>query len=342
MRGNVILISADVPSSMEKILPQEQSLFPVNFKRKLSYEGHYLSEIIDKEKVVAYFQFLKKNNPHFQDMTLSTELIEEFCQKTRKFADDFMQHCQPTITDPEDEIEKEEIEEVPLSSQYPSVMMNKYQPNMDDETVSDKVADMIVQYEIIHNIEEEDDSNEFLSNDSDSSSSDSDEEIIPRKKTRYSKIHVAPGEGGKFQNWGEDIFLEEKCFPNLFPFGEGGYLSTCIKKKKSSGFAAYCRNRIKCIDPRFREDSVYIFFLLLIKEKVELKRAMGTYLRQARRTPNLNRRQIAEIRPENLERFNRTFNVFRNMRGTSSYYEAIKKDCMATLRQKGSPTLFLL
>ena len=90
MRGNVILISADVPSSMEKILPQEQSLFPVNFKRKLSYEGHYLSEVIDKKKEVAYFQFLKKNNPHFQDMTLSTELIEEFCQKTRKSADEFV------------------------------------------------------------------------------------------------------------------------------------------------------------------------------------------------------------------------------------------------------------
>ena len=29
------------------------------------------------------------------------------------------------------------------------------------------------------------------------------------------------------------------------------------------------------------------------------------------------------------------------MRGTSMYYEGIKKNCMATLRQKGSPTLFL-
>ena len=46
------------------------------------------------------------------------------------------------------------------------------------------------------------------------------------------KIAVAPGEGGKFENWGEDIFLEEKCFPELFPFGVGGYLSTNIDRKE--------------------------------------------------------------------------------------------------------------
>ena len=61
VRGNVILISADIPSSMEKILPQEQSLFAVNFKRKLSYEGYFLSEVIDKNKVVAWYNWLKKN-----------------------------------------------------------------------------------------------------------------------------------------------------------------------------------------------------------------------------------------------------------------------------------------
>ena len=30
------------------------------------------------------------------------------------------------------------------------------------------------------------------------------------------KISIAPGEKGQFQNWGSDVFLEEKLFPNLF------------------------------------------------------------------------------------------------------------------------------
>ena len=41
---------------------------------------------------------------------------------------------------------------------------------------------------------------------------------------KIAKISIAPGESGTFQNWGEDIYLEEKCFPELFPFGNGGYL----------------------------------------------------------------------------------------------------------------------
>ena len=33
------------------------------------------------------------------------------------------------------------------------------------------------------------------------------------------KVAVAPGEFGSFKNWGDDIFLEEKSFPEKFPFG---------------------------------------------------------------------------------------------------------------------------
>ena len=124
LRGNIILISADVPESMEKILPQEQALFPVSFKRKLAYEGHYLSEIIDRNKVVTWFKWLKRNNPHFTDTTFESELIDDFCQQSRETADSFEEICEPTITLPEDEIEKEEIEEVPISKQYPSMMIN--------------------------------------------------------------------------------------------------------------------------------------------------------------------------------------------------------------------------
>ena len=56
---------------------------------------------------------------------------------------------------------------------------------------------------------------------------------------KVEKMCVAPGESGLFQNWGDDVFLEEKCFPNLFPYGTGGYLSSCIDESENRiGFAA--------------------------------------------------------------------------------------------------------
>jgi hypothetical protein len=164
---------------------------------------------------------------------------------------------------------------------------------------------------------------------------------VKRTMKKMEKIAVAPGEFGSFQNWGKDIFLEEKIFPEKFPFGTGGYLSSCIDNPESDmGFANYCVNQILSADPKFRSDSTYLFFLLLVKELVMLKRCKTTYLRQATRLPNLTKNDVLNFKHENLSRFNRSFEVFKNMRGTSMYYEESKKNLMALLRQNGCPTLF--
>jgi dTDP-4-dehydrorhamnose reductase len=106
------------------------------------------------------------------------------------------------------------------------------------------------------------------------------------------------------------------------------------------GFANYCVNQILSADAKFRNDSTYLFFLLLVKELVMLKRCKTTYLRQATRIPNLTKDDVLNFKHENLSRFNRSFEVFKNMRGTSMYYEESKKNLMALLRQNGCPTLF--
>ena len=95
---------------------------------------------------------------------------------------------------------------------------------------------------------------------------------------RMEKISVAPGEEGKFENWGDDIYLEERAFPEKFPFGTGGYLSSCLDDEEHSmGFASYCVSQIMSADSKFRNFSTYIFFLLLVKELVQLKRCKTTY-----------------------------------------------------------------
>ena len=71
-----------------------------------------------------------------------------------------------------------------------------------------------------------------------------------------------------------------------------------------------------------------------------LKRCKTTYLRQATRLPNLTKVDILNLKKENLSRFNRSFEVFKNMRGTSMYYQESKKNLMALLRQNGCPSLF--
>ena len=59
VRGDLILITSDISHSLKRVLPVDQSLIPVSFKRKLSYAGSYIEEFIDKEKVKIYFSWLK-------------------------------------------------------------------------------------------------------------------------------------------------------------------------------------------------------------------------------------------------------------------------------------------
>ena len=45
------MISADVIESMQKILPVEQNLVPVSFKKKLEYTGHYQKNMQIRRKL---------------------------------------------------------------------------------------------------------------------------------------------------------------------------------------------------------------------------------------------------------------------------------------------------
>ena len=55
VKGDLILISSDIPHSLSKILPLQQCLIPVCFKRKLSYTGSYIEEYEEKEKIKMYY-----------------------------------------------------------------------------------------------------------------------------------------------------------------------------------------------------------------------------------------------------------------------------------------------
>ena len=93
-------------------------------------------------------------------------------------------------------------------------------------------------------------------------------------------------------------------------------------------------------DPKFRNDPSYVFFLLLVKELTDMKRSEQTFFRKASSIPNLTAKSVQEISKENLYRYNNAFQTFKTCRGTTMYYSDTKKKLMATLRQKGTPSLF--
>ena len=81
VKGELIMISADVVESLKRILPVEQNLVPVSFKKKLEYSGHYIQEYVDKKKIQIYFDWFKKYNHLFQDYVLDENLVSDYENK---------------------------------------------------------------------------------------------------------------------------------------------------------------------------------------------------------------------------------------------------------------------
>jgi hypothetical protein len=166
VKGGLILISADIKSSLTKILPQPQSLIPVCLKRKLEYTGNYIEEIIDKDKVKTYFNFFKTYNPLFKEIILEEGLIEKYesdcLSKTAVFNDDEKETEEESEQESEqessDDIDfqqttyehnnhKESNESTRFYRDQSSVFCDKYEVDGKVTTVANKLANIIVNYE---------------------------------------------------------------------------------------------------------------------------------------------------------------------------------------------------
>ena len=392
-------------------------MIPVCFKRKLSYSGSYLEEWIDKEKVRIFYSWLRKYNHLYRDTKLDMETLDTFVYESMSAIED-LERINKKLKDESDSDESDHessteqdkslesgidatfVSDISVEKNHSndqsqcSLFMNKYCEDPDLPSIANRLADVIIAFEIdkaisnnftndedfddelvteedfINDEETEDEKNQDketfnvwsqnivtgihneICNDFDSLIAQTEYESkniqeklkseVKRTEDKMSKICIAPGEDGKFMNWSQDIFLEEKAFPEKFPYGIGGYLSSMTNSDgEDIGFASYCVGQLMSCDPKFRQDIIYVLFLLLVKELIELKRCKVTFLRQATRLPKLSKDDVLRFDPVNLNRYNRTFEVFKKMRGTSMYFEHSKKNLMALLRQKGCPTAFL-
>ena len=75
------------------------------------------------------------------------------------------------------------------------------------------------------------------------------------------------------------------------------------------GFAKYCTSQIMSCDPKYRNSEKYVFFLLLVKEMIMIKRCKSTYLRKATKLPNVSINDVLNNK-ENLELFLYTVSKF--------------------------------
>jgi hypothetical protein len=75
--GGTINIQADIKHSIDRLQINSENIIPVSFKRKLKYKGHYIEQVINKEKLFKWIAFLKENNPFYKNILEETEVEKQ-------------------------------------------------------------------------------------------------------------------------------------------------------------------------------------------------------------------------------------------------------------------------
>ena len=92
--GSVINVPSDVDQTCELLprTPVSSGIIPVKLKRKQEYKAHVFYEHVRPNKVLEAFQWLKKNNIHYQDVIDTSDVWEEtFTQEDSELWDHLTQ-----------------------------------------------------------------------------------------------------------------------------------------------------------------------------------------------------------------------------------------------------------
>ena len=105
--GPLINVEAEIEETMENFVPIDQKFIPCALKRKPKYPGAYIEEVIDKEKVLAYFQYFKENNHLYSDIDFNHETFEQFVLESLKRVEQQAnwKEKQPELDESEDDSE---------------------------------------------------------------------------------------------------------------------------------------------------------------------------------------------------------------------------------------------
>ena len=207
--GSMVCVSANIEESMQKIEHrlslQHETLIPVNFKRKLSFTGSYLSKIIDAKKVFVWLDYLKKNNPLYADLVYDkvqickditayeNQLLREaamFDDQNKNDSENINEENDEEIEDSsEDEVSDDEKNEIAREyvkedaiDPQDTLLIDVLETNIDENSVTNRLAEIIIEKEkdIFYSDDESDTSETFYS----------DDESTPEAVSGEAKPHI--------------------------------------------------------------------------------------------------------------------------------------------------------
>ena len=307
MKGAVVNVPIDAQKNCLK-LPRNSSdleIVHVKLKRMVDHKTVVMDDLVEPSKIISFLKWLKINNPFYKDVVLNNDWVTQNYHSNQNF---FNTH----FSDNTYVIVRSILEE----------LIN----NIFNEGTYDQLPyeNCIQPKDPIQNFPKE----------------------VP-------VMDYAPGQGNTPIYIFSDPDAEAVSFPDLFPLGKGHFYDNnrlqLIQNKQIPKLTlkTYAEHRLFSADRRFAQDPEWVFFTQGLVEREAIHSSITTHLRKSCKsttegitlTAGLFNNHLIDT--EELLSNIDAFRFMKNIKGTPSFWQKIKFNCIGMISQLGVFTWFI-
>ena len=331
----------NVPATLDQIIdilpcmPSELQLHPVKLKHKLEYKSHYMFDMICRDHVMSVMTWLKQHNSHYRDITLNEQWYSDITLRQLSLQLDESDYC---ITVNEDALLNQSLKNDKRNIETPN--KNDNQELCTKQIASTKTDTSDSETDIDTEVVEE----QIAINKRQELTGDPLPSVLQFENLENQIYQCAPGENNILKYILLDNDFEVLAFPDLFPYGSGGYHSA--NRKVKLPIRKYFQQWILNVDGRFAQNIEYLFCAQYIADikQIESDATLAICLSQGR-TLGGHKITAGQLRNpavvEWLVRNEQAYKFLKNVRGSPAYWQDQLYDVLAMLCMLGIPTRFL-
>ena len=251
---NVNCQPVNVPATLDQIInilpcmPSDLQLHPVKLKHKLEYKSQYMYDMIHRDHVISVITWLKAHNSHYRDIKLNEHWYSDIATGELSLQLDESDNC---ITMNENIVHKQSLNTADIS---------KETQNKDDSQVLPTTQTESTNVDNIDTESEEDTEQaeeQIAINHRQELTGDPLLIVVQFENSENQIYQCAPGENNIPNYILLDNDFEVLAFPDLFPYGSGGYHST--NRKVKLPISKYFQQCLLNVDGRFAQNIEYLF-----------------------------------------------------------------------------------
>ena len=245
----------NVPATLDQIIeilphmPSDLQLHPIKLKHKLEYKSHYMYDMIHRDCVISAITWLKEHNSHYADIELNEHWYNDITAKELSVQIDENDNC---ITMTEDDIldqplQKENTSTDKLNTEDNQQLCTKQIESTNVESMStesdDEDTELVEEQAAVNHRQE--------------LTGDPLPSVLQFENLENQIYQCAPGENNIPKYILLDNDFEVLAFPDLFPYGGGGYHNAHRKVKLP--IRKYFQQHLLNVDGRFAQNIEYLF-----------------------------------------------------------------------------------